>query len=254
MTNSFIEYMTILGYYESDSFKECFLADVSLRRRLCIHFGKGILETIKNDYAVNTDKGLNKKGIDKRNSNIWRLRVKYRYLKEINLVFVDEKVYLSLAFGSMQNVAKDMYSNIDPERFKSIPKEMMPRQSFHLQYFRGRNIGKSYIDNKKDSCVVYEYIKYWKDNCNQIKGTKDNKPEDALYLYKKMLNEGIITEYDEIKNRLHGKKNDVLVIPELIFEPEWSYEEIGEMGEEGFADAIKEKINIALNLFDLSIK
>ncbi|MBQ9558088.1 MAG: hypothetical protein IJU94_05715 [Clostridia bacterium] len=170
------------------------------------------------------------------------------------MVFVDEKVYLSLAFGSMQNVAKDMYSNIDPERFKSIPKEMMPRQSFHLQYFRGRNIGKSYIDNKKDSCVVYEYIKYWKDNCNQIKGTKDNKPEDALYLYKKMLNEGIITEYDEIKNRLHGKKNDVLVIPELIFEPEWSYEEIGEMGEEGFADAIKEKINIALNLFDLSIK
>lgn len=260
MTNSFIEYMIILDYYKSDNFVESFNADKELRQRICFHFGKDILNRIKDHYETNVGKKLNKNKkseyscIDKRGNDTWRLNVKYPYLKEINLVFREENVFVSLCFGSTQSGAKEMYPNIDPERFRDVPEYMKPKRSFHLMYHRGRNIPVSYVD--KDNHNIHDYIKYWKTNVGLIKKTNDHKPQEAVEVYEKMMKDGIIKEadVDNVRNYLSGKKNDVLVVPEFLFEPEWTYEEIANLGEDAFIEEIKERIKTVFDMFGFHMK
>lgn len=259
MTDSFIEYMTILGYCKPVNFEESCNAEEGLRHLLTIHFGKDILERIKDSYnykmrKINENNETIETYIDLRSSDTCRLSVNYPFLSEINLVFRKEKVFISLAFASMQNSAKEMYSILDPERFKCIPDDMKAKKSFHLMYYRGKNIRQSYINDEIDNRSIYEYVKYWKENVNLIEKTKEKQPRDSLKLYEKMKRDGIINDYNDIDTFLEGKVNDVLVVPELLFEPEWTYEEIGEMGEENFIKEIKGKINYALSLFDLPVK
>ena len=260
MTDSFIEYMTILGYCKPVNFEESCNAEEGLRHLLTIHFGKDILEKIKDsyDYKMKKTKEKSKTSkpyVDQRSNDTWRLSVNYPFLSEINLVFRKEKVFISLAFASKTSSAKKMYPVIDSERFKLIPDNLKAKKSFHLMYSgRGRNISQSYINDEVDKRSIYEYVKYWKENVNLIKRTDGKNPKAALLLYEKMKREGLINDYNDIATYLEGKVNDVYVVPELIFEPEWTYEEIGEMGEENFIKEIKGKINYALSLFDLPVK
>ena len=251
--------MVMLDYYDSDSFEESFNADKELRQRICFHFGKDILNRIKDHYETNEEKKLNKNKksefscIDKRGNDTWRLSVKYPYLKEINLVFRKEKVFVSLCFGSTQSSAKEMYSKIEPERFGNIPEYMKPKRSFHLMYHRGRNIAVSYVDNNHN---LYDYIQYWKTNIGLIKKTSDHKPQEAVGIYEKMMNDGIIkeAEVDKVRNYLNGKKSDVLVVPEFLFEPEWTYEEIARLGRDSFIKELKERIDMAFEMFGFKTK
>lgn len=269
MTDCFIEYMTILEYYDSDDFVDCFYAEKELRQKLCIHFGKEILNEIKKSLAVNNGKKLKERkkseysGIDRRDKNTWRLHVCYDYLKEINLVFSGDKdkVYLSLAFASKQVIAQKMYSSLNTGLFNNIPDYMKPKSSFHLQICHvGKNISESYVSFEKLNISIKEYVDYWQKNKDLIKTTKihdeQNNSIDVIAIYRRMMDDGIITadDYNSIYNYFIGRNYEVLVVPELLFEPEWTYEEIGEMGEENFIKEIKGKINYALSLFDLPVK
>ena len=255
--DNFIEYMIILGYYESDNFKECFLADSELRKRVSFHFGKDILEKVKKELK---DEGKPVKTVDQRNNNIWRLHADFKdRLQEINLCFDEEKfngfVVLSLVFASTSGIARNLYETINPEKFKELPAELQAEKSFHLLYRRGRNIGKSYIEDKEEKepkKSLYEYVKYWKANRESIKTTTGNNPKSIISIYKKLEDDGFITheKYESMATYFDNIKNDVSVVPEIILEPRWKYEEIAEMGIDGFAEEIKKKVYEALALFE----
>lgn len=121
------------------------------------------------------------------------------------------------------------------------------RQTFHLMYYRGRIIHSSYIDTDYS---VNDYIAYWKKNIEYI---RKYTPEEAIGLYEKMLEDGFIKEdnYDALKRQLNGKKNPVLVIPEIIVEYGFSYEEASTLGIDAFAAELKKKINDTLTSFKL---
>ena len=51
---------------------------------------------------------------------------------------------------------------------------------------------------------------------------------------------------DYIKERLSGKKNQILIIPEISIVFAWEYQEVSELGLEAFGEQIKDKIHIAL--------
>ena len=259
MTDSFVEYMVILGYGKPDNFEECFLhADNSIKKRLCFPFGEEILKKVKDLLAEEENSKKSKLDtIDERDHNTWRLHVRYDNLKEINLVFNDaEYVKLSLAFASTQRNAKILYSNpkVDPENFQNVPEEWHARASFHLTYCgRGRNVGASYIDDKdRVSMTLYEYVKFWKENIDCIRQTENKNPVDSVRLYEKMADSGLIKadKCKKMKEYFQTKSNDVLVVPEIIVEPRWTYEEIGNMGMNGFAKTIKEKLDEIIPLFN----
>lgn len=66
-----------------------------------------------------------------------------------------------------------------------------------------------------------------------------------------MLNDEVISidGFKKIEKRLIGKKKPVLIVPEIILEYSWSYEEILSMKEEGFVNSLKEKLSEALRAF-----
>lgn len=53
-------------------------------------------------------------------------------------------------------------------------------------------------------------------------------------------------KFDYIKGRLSGKKNQILIIPEISIVFAWEYQEAAELGLEAFGKQIKDKIHIAL--------
>ena len=63
-----------------------------------------------------------------------------------------------------------------------------------------------------------------------------------------MLGDKVISSmnFNRLKHQLTNKKNPVLVVPELVIEYSWSYEEIVEIGYDKFIDALKAKIDEAL--------
>ena len=71
--------------------------------------------------------------IDERKWNIPRRHVDYEYLKEINLIFDDNDIRVSLAFGSTQNSGRAMIQKLDGV---DVSKDHLIRckQSFHLMY------------------------------------------------------------------------------------------------------------------------
>ncbi len=228
-TNQFIEYLTILGYSGVDDFIIACSADEAIRRRLALPFGKEILSKVHDGE------------IDYRSWNTIRCHVSYAYLREINLVFDENAIKLSLAFGSTQSSGKKMLETINdiklsPDHVSSF------NQSFHLMYKRGKNIWNSYIDQ---TLSPNEYIHYWKKNISLI---KTYTPLEAISLYKKMLDDKVISSmnFNRLKHQLTNKKNPVLVVPELVIEYGWRYEEIVEIGYDKFIDALKAKIDEAL--------
>ncbi len=228
LCNQFIEYMVILNYHQINDFSSACLADESIRRRLLMNFGKQIL-----DVAHEGKK-------DFRNYNTARCHVNYDYLHEINLRFDDDCIQLWLSFGSTQKSSRDMLSKVD----KIVIDDSYfshSYQGFHLQYQRGRIIGDSYLGNWN----LDEFLNYWKKNIDYI---KTSTPEDILVLCEKMLADGKITdeELGKMRKRFAGKKNPVLVIPEISIVFAWSYEEAANIGLEKLGGSIKEKINLAL--------
>lgn len=228
LCNQFIEYLAILNYTQVDDFSMACLADESIRRRLLMNFGKDILE-----IAHPGEK-------DFRNYQTARCHVNYPYLHEINLSFKDEKIELWLSFGPTQQTAKWMLSSIDKidihdSHFSHV------YQGFHLLYHRGRIISGSYVDEWD----VDEFINYWKENINLV---KTSTPEEAISLYQKMYADGKIKKekFDYIKERLSGKKNQILIIPEISIVFAWEYQEASELGLQAFGEQIKDKIHIAL--------
>lgn len=165
-TDQFIEYLVLLGYSGVGDFSVACSSDPHVRKRLAIPFGKKILSFI--------DGG----GIDERKWNITRRRVNYEYLHEINLIFNDDCIKVSLAFGSTQNSGRAMLDKIDGV---NVSRDHLVRckQSFHLMYFRGRNINNSYINC---NFSLNDYIQYLKKNISLI---KKQSPEEAIGLYKK---------------------------------------------------------------------
>ena len=63
-----------------------------------------------------------------------------------------------------------------------------------------------------------------------------------------MFDVGVIplSNYERLKNQLAGKKNPVLVVPEIIIEYSWSYDELSIIGLEDFVNIAKSKIDEAL--------
>lgn len=213
VTDQFIEYLVILGYFDVDDFKVAFSSDQDIRRRLTIPFGEKILSLIGDGK------------IDKRSWNGVRLHVNYDYLREINLFFDEDIIKVSLAFGSTQNSGRKMLEKIDSI---TVSKDHLVnfKQSFHLIYYRGRIIWSSYIDSKLS---VDDYISYLKKNFDLI---KKQTPQEAIKLYEKMLNDNFITKenYNRLKNQLENKRNPVIVVPEIAIEYGWTYEEVSMMG------------------------
>ena len=68
-----------------------------------------------------------------------------------------------------------------------------------------------------------------------------------------MLDDGFITKdnYVALKRQLNGKKNLVLVIPEIIVEYGFGYEEASALGIEAFIDELKKKIDETMMSFKL---
>lgn len=234
VTNQFIEYLTILGYREVDDFSIACSSDEEIRQRLSIPFGKKILEKIDGNE------------IDNRSWNTVRRHVSYSYLREINLIFSSNDIRVSLAFGPTPYCGKRMMESIDSIDVSSDHLVTF-RQTFHLMYYRGRIIHSSYIDTDYS---VNDYIAYWKKNIEYI---RKYTPEEAIFLYEKMLEDGFIKKdnYDALKRQLNGKKNPVLVIPEIIVEYGFSYEEASTLGIDAFAAELKKKINDTLTSFKL---
>lgn len=235
VTNQFIEYLTILGYRHVDDFSIACSADEGIRQRLSIPFGKKILEKIDGNE------------IDNRSWNTVRRHVSYSYLREINLIFSSNDIRVSLAFGPTMNSGKRMLETIDSVDVSSNHLYTF-RQTFHLMYHRGRIIPSSYIDTDYS---VNDYIAYWKKNIEYI---RQYTPEEAIGLYEKMLNDGLITKdnCDALKRQLNGKKNPGLVIPEIIVEYSYSYEEASTLGIDDFIAELKKKIDDTLKSFKLN--
>lgn len=226
--SQFNEYLIILNYTSIDDFTSISKASEDLRYKLGIGFGRDILKIVTNGT------------IDQRDAQTIRARVNYPYLKEINLKFVKEKIELWLSFGSRQNDAKEMYSKIDSINIDD-PNFTYYLTSFHLMYYRGRNIGDSYVTDWN----IKEYIEYWKNNYELI---RTMSPQEAVQLYEKLYSDKKINKdkLDCIYRRFAGKKNPVLVIPEISILFSWSYEEATNLGINELGKSIKEKVDIAL--------
>lgn len=233
-TDQFIEYLTILGYSKVDDFNVACSSDESIRQRLSIRFGIKIL------------KRMNAGEVDTRQWNTPRMHVNYEYLREINLIFDKKYIVVSLAFGSTQNSGKAMLERLTTIRL-SDDHIYRFKQSFHLLYQRGKNIKSSYIDT---NLSINDYIVYWKKNIDLI---KTYAPTEAISLYEKMLNDKIITKqnYDNLKQQLKNKKNSVLVVPEIIIEYGWTYEEAASFGIDSFIEELSNKIEITLSAMKL---
>mgnify|MGYP004483130623 CR=1 FL=1 len=233
-TDQFIEYLTILGYVGVEDFITACSANKTIRKKLAIPFGKGILSKIH----------VGK--IDNRKWNVCRLHVSYDYLREINMIFDDDTIRFSLAFGSTQSSGKRMLEKINDIKI-DMDHVSTFKQSFHLLYQRGRNIVNSYIDQK---ISISEYIKYWKNNISLI---KSYTPLEAIELYQKMLNDKVISisNFERLKCQLVNKKNRVLVVPEIIIEYCWNYDEISKIGYDLFIDEVKLKLDETLNAVSL---
>lgn len=228
LAKQYVEYMVLLGYWEVNDFSLACSSDQEVREKLALKFGKKIL--LKLD--VKGEK------VDERRWNMARRRVDYDYLREINLLFEKERVKLSLAFGPTTRTGRAMLERLDSF---DIPKPHLHRcaQSFHLLYQRGRNIGPSYIDC---SYSLNDFIAYLKKNAKTMIDVQT--PEKAVALYEKLLSERIITQenYNALSSRLSGKKNPVLVVPEIYVEYVWTYEELSEMGFDGFVSDLNETL------------
>ena len=228
LSNQFVEYLVILNYTQVDDFSLACLADSCIRRRLLMNFGKDILNIVHEG-----DKDI-------RNYQTVRCHVNYSYLHEINLSFKDERIELWLSFGPTQQSARTMLSSIDKidihdSHFSHV------YQGFHLLYHRGRIISGSYVD-KWD---IDEFIRYWKENIELV---KTSTPEEAVALYQKMYDDGKIEAklLDSIKQRLSGKKNPILIIPEISIVFAWEYDEASKLGLENFGKQIQDKVKLAL--------
>ena len=228
LCNQFIEYLTILGYTKVDDFSIACRADKQIRQRLVREFGEEILEIVHEGKK------------DFRHWETARCHVDYDYLHEINLKFDSNSVELWLSFGPTQYCAKQMLSRIDNI---TINDDHFSRfhQGFHLQYQRGRIINDSYLGKWE----LDEYIKYWKENIEYI---RTSSPEGILVLCQKMLSDGKISseELENMNRRFSGKKNPVLVIPEISLVFSWSYEEAANIGLEQLGKSIKEKVDLSL--------
>ncbi len=230
VTDQFIEYLVILGYFDVEDFKIAFSSDQYIRRRLTIPFGEKILSLIGDGK------------IDKRSCNGVRLHVNYDYLREINLFFDEDIIKVSLAFGSTQNSGRKMLEKIDSITVSKYHLVNF-KQSFHLIYFGwGKIIQSSYVDS---NFSVNDYILYLKKNFDLI---KTQTPQEAIVLYKKMLDDGFILQenYKRLKNYLGNKRNKVTIVPEILIEYGWTYVEVSMMGLEAFAKELKNKINDTL--------
>lgn len=228
LCNQFAEYLIILNYTKVDDFSVACLSYKEIRQRLAMNFGKDILDLVHDGEK------------DTRNRETVRCHVDYEYLREINLRFNDDRIRLLLSFGPTQNTAKVMLSRIDKiqindSRFESF------HEGFHLIYQRGRIIGDLYVED----WTIDEYINYWKSNIDYV---KTSTPEETIALYEKMYNDGKIDRdfLEYTKARLFGKKNKILIVPEITFAYAWTYEEASKLGIEGLANEIKERLSLSL--------
>ncbi len=228
-TDQFIEYLTILGYLNVNDFVLACSSYIEIRQRLIIPFGKDLLSKVYHGE------------IDNRSWNVVRCYLPYAYLREFNLIFDRDEIKISLAFGPTQFSGKKMLETIDDIRLNADHLRSL-HQSFHLLYKRGRNIGASYINCPLS---LTEYIHYWKKHIDLI---KTYQPNEAILLYKKMLSDGLICEenYEKVKTQLTNKINPVLVVPEIVAEYSWTYDEVANLGIDVFAVCLKEKLEEAL--------
>lgn len=231
--DSFIEYLMMLNLYEVDDFESAFGADEDLRKEIAYkYFGKKIMEGLKLGEVD-----------ERRGSNVWRIKVNYKYIQEINLGF-DKNVYLQLAFFPNQRKARAFYDKGDVDKLSKI---VNAKQSFHLQNIQ-RNLKKSYISNEKWD--VKDYINYWKKNVAKI---KEQDSEGMRLLYKDFFDNHIIDrkDYEYVISNINCKK--VRIVPELVVYEEWDYEDIANIGMDEFIKDIKNKIVFYFKYLDIDI-
>lgn len=233
MASQFNEYLIILNYAKVDNFESACLASEELRARLAISFGKQILDIVHDGEK------------DQRDWETIRAHVNYAYLHEINLKFRKERLELWLSFGPTQNSAKEMLKkidsiNIDDPGFFSY-------QGFHLLYQRGRILNGLYADDWS----LNDFINYWKKNLDYV---RTSTPLETIALYQKLYDDGKIKKelLEKAKDRLNGKKNLVLIVPEISLVFTWTYEKAAELGVINLGKSIKEKVELSLREMKLS--
>lgn len=223
LSNQFIEYLTILGYLEIDSLPLACSADREIRKRVCFNPAKLIMKRIFIDGVdIRGSRQAVRKHLDKKG-----------YLREINLCLnrcenkENPSIYLSLAICPTMSSAKYVYNNIDLPLTFSNKRIKNPYSSFHLGFAnRGQNIRRSYLDGYE--WEINDYIKYWKKNVDSLKIMSTIEGSSFV---EKLGKEGkySLDQADKLANYLKTKKNPILVIPEIIYEIEWSCDEIASM-------------------------
>lgn len=234
----FIEYLTILGYYRVTNFVDACLSNEKIRKNIIVSFGEKALQL------------ANKGKVDRRSSDfVARCKVDYVCLQEINLVFEDNEVRLSFAFGPTQSLGRTLIRRIEDVDFTRIDGASIT-PSFHLMYERGKIIKNSYPKKEID---VSHYVSYWKQNLDLIKTCS---PYEAIELYEKLKSDDIISneDFEILRKQLIGKRNKILVIPEIEIYYNWNYEDMAQMGFEKFSKDVKNKIKIVFEAMECCLK
>lgn len=234
----FIEYLTILGYYRVTNFVDACLSDEKIRKNIIVPFGEEILQL------------FDKENVDRKSSGfVARCKVIYDCLEEINLIFEDSEARLSFAFGAKQRLGRELIRRIEDVDFTRIEGASI-KPSFHLMYERGKIIKDSY---PKKEISIHKYISYWKQNLDLINTCF---PYEAIELYEKLKSDDIISNEDceILRKQLIGKRNKILVIPEIEIYYNWNYEDMAQMGFEKFSKDVKNKIKIVFEAMECCLK
>ena len=234
LSEQFVEYFALLGQDEVDDFHSAFSAERTLVSTTAYAFGEEIA------------KKVHRGEVNQRRGHMWRIKVDYPYLHEINFAYEDDGVRLSLAFGPNQDCGKKMLKKISCPRIEDAHLKEL-RQTFHLLNNFGSAVKETYFE---DDVPLDGFVSYLR-NC--FLSIKRGSSAEAISFYMKMRDAGFLTasSYRRIANYLKGRKGNFSFSPEISCDFFYPYEEIAPMGLEGFSDECKKAIRKSLSAFSL---
>ena len=246
MSEQFAEYLMILGYVGLESLPLACLADVDIRKNLAMNAGRTVMKEIFGQ------------DVNDRSSSTVRYTINphFDFLREVNLCFdrcdkEDGTIYVSLALAPTMNSAKKMYELIDFKTHFKNEHIKYPKESFHLQYNRGRNIRKSYINGFNWN--FNDYIKYWKNNTKKLHLMSTIEAGEFIVDLSKQGNYPC-NQAEKFKEYIIKRHNPINVVPELIYEISWTCEEISQMNSNyEFENSLKKALSEVLDMLNLKI-
>ena len=118
-------------------------------------------------------------------------------------------------------------------------------------YYRGRNIADTYILKTEyvKSFNFNKYVNYWKKHRELL---HKGNPAYGVEIFEKLYLDGLIKEekYRKVEAFLKDKRNPITVVPEIVVEKHWKYEDIAANGEKWLVNEIINALNNTLDAFD----